>query len=149
MEQAPADDEVALAVEDYSPPGDEDAEEEDRPPRARRGRRGGRGRRRNGAARDDDADGGVEEPDGPELEGPEAIEDELAPLVGGEAAEESVEGVVEVLPNGSAFVRVDPPEPSDDDVYISAAQVRRCELVNGDRVLDRVAGHAARSASLL
>jgi transcription termination factor Rho len=43
-------------------------------------------------------------------------------------------GVVEVLGNGSAFLRVDPPEPSDDDVYISAAQVRRCELVTGDRV---------------
>jgi transcription termination factor Rho len=45
-----------------------------------------------------------------------------------------VEGVVEVLGNGSAFLRVDPPEPSDGDVYISAAQVRRCELVSGDRV---------------
>jgi transcription termination factor Rho len=44
------------------------------------------------------------------------------------------EGVVEVLGNGSAFLRVVPPEPSDDDVYISAAQVRRCELVSGDRV---------------
>jgi transcription termination factor Rho len=44
------------------------------------------------------------------------------------------EGVVELLGNGSAFLRVDPPEPSDDDVYISAAQVRRCELVSGDRV---------------
>ncbi len=46
----------------------------------------------------------------------------------------SAEGVVELLGNGSAFLRVDPPEPSDDDVYISAAQVRRCELVSGDRV---------------
>ena len=49
-------------------------------------------------------------------------------------AERSAEGVVEVLGNGSAFLRVDPPEPSDEDVYISAAQVRRCELVSGDRV---------------
>jgi transcription termination factor Rho len=47
---------------------------------------------------------------------------------------ELVEGVVEVLGNGSAFLRIDPPEPSDGDVYISAAQVRRCELVSGDRV---------------
>jgi transcription termination factor Rho len=46
----------------------------------------------------------------------------------------SAEGVVELLGNGSAFLRIDPPEPSDDDVYISAAQVRRCELVSGDRV---------------
>jgi transcription termination factor Rho len=43
-------------------------------------------------------------------------------------------GVVEVLGNGSAFLRVDPPEPSDEDIYISAAQVRRCELVSGDTV---------------
>jgi transcription termination factor Rho len=49
-------------------------------------------------------------------------------------AERSSEGVVEVLGNGSAFLRVDPPEPSEQDVYISAAQVRRCELVSGDRV---------------
>jgi transcription termination factor Rho len=44
------------------------------------------------------------------------------------------EGVVELLGNGSAFLRVHPPESSDEDVYISAAQVRRCELVSGDRV---------------
>lgn len=44
------------------------------------------------------------------------------------------EGVVEILAGGSALLRVDPPEPSDGDVYISAAQVRRCELVPGDRV---------------
>ena len=49
-------------------------------------------------------------------------------------APRSAEGVVELLGNGSAFLRVDPPEPSDDDVYISAAQVRRCELASGDRV---------------
>jgi transcription termination factor Rho len=45
-----------------------------------------------------------------------------------------VEGTVELLPNGSGFVRLTPPEPSDDDVYVSAAQVRRCELVSGDAV---------------
>ena len=43
-----------------------------------------------------------------------------------------VEGVVELLPNGSGFLRVQPPDPSDDDVYISAAQVKRCELLSGD-----------------
>jgi transcription termination factor Rho len=51
-----------------------------------------------------------------------------------EAAPRNAEGVVDLLGNGSAFLRVDPPEPSDQDVYISAAQVRRCELVSGDRV---------------
>jgi transcription termination factor Rho len=53
---------------------------------------------------------------------------------GDRSAEAEAEGVVELLGNGSAFLRVDPPEPSDEDVYISAAQVRRCELVSGDRV---------------
>ncbi|MDP9346120.1 MAG: transcription termination factor Rho, partial [Actinomycetota bacterium] len=48
--------------------------------------------------------------------------------------ERSVEGVIELLANGSGFVRVSPPEPSDDDVYVSAAQIRRCELVSGDKV---------------
>src|SRR5439155_9854376 len=46
----------------------------------------------------------------------------------------AVEGGGGVLGNGSASLRVSPPEPSDEDVYISAAQVRRCELVSGDRV---------------
>jgi transcription termination factor Rho len=46
----------------------------------------------------------------------------------------SVEGTVELLANGSGFVRVNPPDASDDDVYISAAQIRRCELVAGDKV---------------
>jgi transcription termination factor Rho len=51
-----------------------------------------------------------------------------------ETDERVAEGVVEVLGNGSGFLRVQPPEPSDEDVYISAPQVRRCELVSGDRV---------------
>ena len=73
-----------------------------------RGERGGRGR-----DRDRDRDG----------------ERDSAP-----ADDRVVSGSVELLPNGSGFVRVSPPEPSDDDVYISAAQVRRCELVSGDEV---------------
>jgi transcription termination factor Rho len=48
--------------------------------------------------------------------------------------EATVDGVVEILANGSALLRVSPPEESDRDVYVSAAQVRRCELVPGDRV---------------
>ncbi len=46
----------------------------------------------------------------------------------------SAEGVVELRDNGSAFMRVHPPGPSDDDVYISPAQVKRCELSSGDKV---------------
>jgi transcription termination factor Rho len=91
---------------------DEAAEEAEARPRRRRGTRGGRGR---GGRDDVDGDRGEDgEPAG--------------------RRDEVVEGVVELLGNGSGFVRLSPPEPSDGDVYISAAQVRRCELVSGDRV---------------
>jgi transcription termination factor Rho len=82
--------------------------------KARRGRRRG-GRAGAAAASEEDARGDSKE--------------EI-----GESAGRIAAGVVEVLGNGSAFLRVSPPEPSDEDVYISAAQVRRCELVTGDRV---------------
>jgi transcription termination factor Rho len=87
----------------------EDEEEAKRP---RRGRRGGRGRgRREEGSTDEDA-GDREEP----------------------KCDQVAEGVVELLANGSGFIRLAPPEPTDDDVYISAAQVKRCELVSGDRI---------------
>ena len=54
---------------------------------------------------------------------------------GGEERDRTVEGVVELAENGSGFLRLGKGgKPSDDDVYVSAAQVRRCELVDGDRV---------------
>ncbi|MEA2166867.1 MAG: transcription termination factor Rho [Solirubrobacteraceae bacterium] len=48
--------------------------------------------------------------------------------------DKSIEGIVELQNNGSGFVRLNHPETSDDDVYVSAAQVKRCELVSGDKV---------------
>jgi transcription termination factor Rho len=93
---------------------EEQEDEDDEAPKART-RRGGRGRGR----RIRDSDPGEAE---------ESREPSEAP------AESTVEGVVDLLGNGSGFLRVSPPEPSDGDVYISAAQVRRCELVDGDRV---------------
>ena len=103
--------------------GDDDADE--RP--ARRGRGRGRdkdddderpARSRGGRGRRSDSD----EPAG---ERQASREDE---------PERVAEGTVEVLGNGSGFLRVNPPEASDEDIYISAAQVRRCELVSGDTV---------------
>jgi transcription termination factor Rho len=96
----------------------ESADEDEKPRASRRGRRGGRGRSR---ARD--ADDRDDEDDEPE-------ETAERPMV----EEKVAEGVVELLANGSGFVRLSPPESTDDDVYISAAQVKRCELVSGDRV---------------
>ena len=98
---------------------DEDAPAEEPKPRSRS--RGGRGR--GSAPKDDEPRERREpresrEPREPREDKPDRI----------------AEGVVELLGNGSGFLRVNPPDPSDDDVYISAAQVRRCELVSGDKV---------------
>jgi transcription termination factor Rho len=101
-------DEVEAEAEPETEP---DADDEERRPR--RGRRGGRGRGR--TARSSAAEEGTTDED-----------------AGDE--EKIVEGVVELLANGSGFLRLSPPDPTDDDVYISAAQVKRCELVSGDRI---------------
>ncbi|MEY2535480.1 MAG: transcription termination factor Rho, partial [bacterium] len=113
---------------------EEEAEEEERP--APRGR--GRGRDRDRAAdrgRERDRDrGGDRERDRDRGERDRGEPDRDR---GGDRErdrEQVVDGVVDLLGNGSGFLRVSPPETSDDDVYISAAQVRRCELVAGDRV---------------
>jgi transcription termination factor Rho len=104
-------DEPDVDTEAEADDGDDDGDADERPVRPRR-RRGGRGRGSGGGR-----------------PRPERDEDE-----GEEPEDRVVEGTVELLANGSGFVRVSPPEPSDDDVYISAAQVRRCELVAGDRI---------------
>jgi len=67
------------------------------------------------------------------------------------ASERVAEGVVELLANGSGFLRANADEVSDDDVYISAAQARRCELVAGDRISGpvRPARRSERHASLI
>jgi transcription termination factor Rho len=67
------------------------------------------------------------------------------------AADRVAEGVVELLVNGSGFLRVKANEISDDDVYISAAQARRCELVTGDRISGpvRAARRSERHPSLI
>jgi transcription termination factor Rho len=126
-EAKPAEDGEVLAAAD--PDDESDTGDSDRAPLSRSRRRGGRsatGRsRRSSTAKQadaapvaDDGDTETDEPAGG------------APRDAGAVAE----GIVELLGNGSAFLRVSPPDPSDDDVYISAAQVRRCELVSGDRV---------------
>jgi transcription termination factor Rho len=112
--------ETADVSADVVDEADEEADEEaEARPRRRRGTRGGRGRSgRDEAERDGGDDAG--EP--------------AEPAERAERRDETIEGVVELLGNGSGFVRVSPPDPSDGDVYVSAAQVRRCELVSGDRV---------------
>jgi transcription termination factor Rho len=141
--------------------GSGEEEEEEAPatdgPRRRRPARGRRSRR---ATVRDDADESTPGEAEPTEAEPTASEDSAADGRGGSGAEREsrsgrrsgraaqaagsedqpareerqAEGVVELLGNGSAFLRVQPPESSDEDVYISAAQIRRCELVSGDRV---------------
>src|SRR5215218_1775691 len=113
---------------------EETAEETDEAAdRPRRGRRGGRSRARSRDADTDDVasddDVVAEKPRG---RGRGRDRDRDREDEGGE--DKVAEGVVELLANGSGFVRLAPPEPTDDDVYVSAAQVKRCELVSGDRV---------------
>lgn len=122
--------------------------------RRRRGRRGGRGR---GSAGSDSAGDEVAEAEPVERAADEVAEPASRSARRGrggrrprgeesneardersdqsrETEAETVDGVVELLANGSGFLRVSPPEASDKDVYISAAQVKRCELVSGDKV---------------
>ena len=48
--------------------------------------------------------------------------------------EELRSGLLDILPNGSGFIRAEPFRQSSDDVYVSPAQIRRCELRAGDTV---------------
>lgn len=98
--------------------------EGDRRPRRRRSRGGrGRTRDRDPAASDE----------------PEQAQ-EAGPYVDGEVLDEETgdeevrTGVLSITEGGSAFMRADPFAPGRDDVYVSAAQIRRCELRPGDEV---------------
>ncbi len=51
-----------------------------------------------------------------------------------EPSGEPVTGVLDVVPAGHGFLRLRGLEPDADDVYISASQIRRCELRAGDEV---------------
>ena len=127
---------------------DGDDDDESAAPRRRRGRRGGRGR---SAAREDgDSENGSARQADRERERTRD-RDRSEPEESDDGPEETVEGVVELLANGSGFVRVQPPDPSDDDVYISSAQVKRCELVSGDRIAGpkRAPRRSERFASLI
>lgn len=136
-ESTAADDgeESAAAAEGAGARSDDDDAEPPKRRRSRRGRGGSGGETTGedgGPRASRDATSGREAPSGRET-GPGRGTERGSGRNAGEA-DEMVEGVVELLPNGSGFVRVDPPEPSDQDVYISAAQIKRCELVSGDRV---------------
>jgi transcription termination factor Rho len=143
-------DAIVARQSDSGDDADGDEPEAGAPTRSRR-RRGGRGRSR------DRDEGEREEPAerGPAVEAERTSKPERAarpersakperaarpersakPERGDGDRDRAVEGVVELADNGSGFLRLGKGgTPSDDDVYVSAAQVRRCELVDGDRV---------------
>ena len=89
--------------------------DEDAAPRARRR-----------SAEDEAAPAGADE---------EAAEgDQAAPEAEPSEQLEEFSGVLDILPNGSGFMRVDGFAQSRDDVYVSPAQIRRCELRPGDEL---------------
>jgi transcription termination factor Rho len=141
--EAAAAGEAALA--DSPTGGEPDAEAEVDPPKTPKPRAPRRSRARKVVEPEPDAKAEAEVATDPEVDAePEdsaqVVEESAASSTDAPAGDAPagdanyVEGVVELLPNGSGFLRVLPPEPSDGDVYISAAQARRCELVTGDRV---------------
>src|SRR5205814_2627462 len=73
------------------------------------------------------------EPELAEEEEPEPEEDEEEEEP--EPEEEDLRtGILDILPNGSGFMRPDPFAHSREDVYVSPAQIRRCELRAGDEI---------------
>ena len=101
----------------------------DGPAPARRARRSTRSATRRRASRSADRDEEDSESatstDGPVAEAGQAD---------GDGAEKSHSGVLDILPNGSGFVRAAGLERSPDDAYVSPAQIRKLELRAGDEV---------------
>lgn len=91
-------------------------QEEERPQRRRS--RGGRSRQRKPAPEEAEAEAEAEETDS------DSDED----------AGEPRSGILDILPNGSGFMRPQPFAHSDEDVYVSPAQIRRVELRPGDQI---------------
>lgn len=86
-----------------------------------------------------EAEGGAEVEERPEADGLErsrrsrrAAEAEVEPEA--EEALEEVTGALDRMPQGYGFLRLSGIHEAEGDVYVSASQIRRCELRPGDRV---------------
>jgi len=115
---------------DPEPVADDDGDEAEEKPARSRSRRSGSGGSRSGGREGGASRGGSSRSESGRSGGRGGSRSER----GSDGTETNVEGTIELLSNGSAFVRVKPPGKSDEDVYLSAAQVRRCELKSGDKV---------------
>jgi transcription termination factor Rho len=88
-----------------------------------------------GAVETPEAEEEPEEPEEAEEEPTEEEDEEPTEEEDEEPAEEDLRtGILDVLPNGSGFIRAEPYRQSREDVYVSPAQIRRCELRPGDEV---------------
>jgi transcription termination factor Rho len=88
-----------------------------------------------GEAPEESAGADADAPEAPETpEEPEAAKDEGEPAPPPAEPETIVSGVLDILANGSGFVRVEAGGQSRDDVHVAPAQIRRCELRAGDEV---------------
>ncbi|MEA2349990.1 MAG: transcription termination factor Rho, partial [Thermoleophilaceae bacterium] len=109
-------------------------EPEEKPRPARRGRGGrGRGGRGRAAKADEDASGDDDD-DAPASAGEPEPEPEARDEPEEQEPQDVRSGMLDVLPNGSGFMRPDPFAHTRDDVYVSPAQIRRCELRPGDEI---------------
>ena len=119
----------ASAEDDDGAGSASDSASDERPAarRSRRGSRGGRGRRGRGRGRG--GEGGDGEDRGGRADDPE--DDDVADQ---DVETEDVTGVLDRMPQGYGFLRLSDDESEEGDIYVSASQIRRCELRAGDEV---------------
>jgi transcription termination factor Rho len=89
--------------------------------------------------REEAVDAGLErphhEPEGEPVDGePEKEAVESEPRAEPEADTEPITGVLDRMPQGYGFLRLSGLHETEGDVYVSASQIRRCELRPGDEV---------------
>lgn len=90
-----------------------------------------------GAGREEAVDAGLERPRRePEKtrEEPEETGEETGDTPEEEAETEPITGVLDRMPQGYGFLRLTGLHEAEGDVYVSASQIRRCELRPGDEV---------------
>jgi transcription termination factor Rho len=135
----------AILAGDGGQGGDEPAAEEEKPaPGRRRGLRLRRGRDEEKEDSDDHDDGAeVVLPEGDDSES--TADEPKAKRKEEEKEPEDVRsGVLDILPGGSGFMREDAFVHAREDVYVSPAQIRRCELRAGDELSGRDGQRPAR-----
>jgi len=59
-------------------------------------------------------------------------------VMASEPGEATAEGVLEVLPDGYGFLRIENYLPSDEDIYISPSQIRRFRMRTGDMISGKI-----------